>query len=48
MVGEGESFEKDLILMDTVPETRGEITEGTIREFKIECKEWERQRWLDE
>lgn len=35
VVDEGGSFKKDLRLTGRVPEIRGGITEGTIREFQL-------------
>ena len=40
MEGEGGSCEKDLILVGRVPQTRREITEGTIRESKLVGEGW--------
>ena len=47
MVVEGGSCEKDLRLVgQRVPQTRGGIMEGTMREFKHEGEGWkERRRW---
>ena len=43
VVGESWSFEKDLRLMGRefqIPEMRGLITEGTIRELTLRCEGW--------
>ena len=40
VVGEGGSCGKSEIISQRVPKTRGVITEGAIKEFKLEGDEW--------